>query len=769
MRAKMDSIHVNCHRPAIGLVLSGGGAKGSAHVGVIRYLEELQIPIDLICGTSMGGLVGGITALGYDSYYMDSLLRVQNWSVMLSDHIDPKYYSYTKKKYKETYLLSLPFKYSNKDFQKRIDEQFRFEDDNSRRSVGTNNLMNSLPSGYAYGFNVNNLLSSISVGYEDNMSFTKLPIPYFCVAADMVTLKAKNWSQGSLKEAMRSTMSIPGLFKPVRTGGMVLVDGGVRNNFPVDIAKAMGCDIVIGVDLSDIDPSYSQVNNIANILMQFIAMLGRPTLNRNKGDTDVFIKPKLDGFNMLSFSPAGIDTMIHRGYVAAKARTEELLEIKDFVGDAVTTYQAPRATDINQTPVRVSEIEFIGVTKAEARVLQRKTRFKAGAYISAKDMQRMMSSIEATGCFSSVTYSLLGTEEPYKLVFNCDKGPRHQFGAGVRFDSEEWASFIFNLGLNTNKINGIKFDVDAKVGRNQSVGARAALDVSWLPTINLEARFDNISSTLYTQLNSTGINSRWWGDRERLYLSNVRGRYINFEAGAQRRYYRLALNSEYGYAVNQDHPYLTNGAYIGLFGSGTLNTQDRLHFPLKGLKLTVGCDYDLFKTGVPDFKPLQTAYMDFNAVLRMGSRLALIPDLHARALYGSPEQDLGSGNDDPSYSLAHQNDIGGTIGGRYIDGQMPFIGFGNVYQTLPYTAVANLGLRLRVGENMFFTATGGCYKDAESPEAFIQTITPTLWGGGFEMAYITPIGPVRVLGTWSPRTNIINQDLGVYVSVGFDF
>ena len=427
MRARMDTIHAREHRPTVGLVLSGGGAKGSAHVGVIRYLEEQKIPIDMICGTSMGGLVGGLTAMGYNSFYMDSLLRNQNWNVMLSDRIHPKYYSYALKKYKETYLLSVPFMYSKNDFQDRVDEQLRFFDQGAQMAIGENSLASSLPSGYAYGFNVNNLFSSLAVGYEDDISFADLPIPFFCVATDMVSLKAKYWTEGSVKQAMRSTMSIPVLFKPVRSEGLILVDGGTRNNFPVDLAKAMGCDIVIGVDLSDLAPSYSQLNNIGDIVMQFIAMLGRGTLIRNKADTDVYIKPVLTGYNMLSFTPVAIDTMIHRGYVAAQQRAAELAEVKAMVGDAHTVYHSRRATDINKTPVRVYVVEFRGVTNGESRMLHNKIQFKAGSYVDKAKMDKMMSLIEATGCFSSVSYSILGDEEPYKLVFDCEKGPRHWY------------------------------------------------------------------------------------------------------------------------------------------------------------------------------------------------------------------------------------------------------------------------------------------------------------------------------------------------------
>ena len=769
MRARMDAIHATQHRPTIGLVLSGGGAKGSAHAGVIRFLEELEIPVDMICGTSMGGLVGGIAALGYNADYMDSLLRAQNWEVMLSDHIDQSYYSYTRKIYKETYQFDIPLFYTKRDFQSRIDEQLRYFDDGAQMGFGQNNLASSLPSGYVKGFNVNNLFSSLSVGYQDKMSFMDLPVPYFCVAADVVSLKAKNWSSGSIRDAMRSTMSIPGLFQPVRTDGMILVDGGIRNNFPVDIARAMGVDIVIGVDLSDTDPSYSQVNNLLDLVMQLSSMLGRNTFNRNVGETDVFIKPNLTGYNMLSFTPEAIDTMIHRGYVAARERESELREVKRLVGSAKHTLQAPKATDIGTTPVPIYAVEFRGLSNSESRILHRKLNFKAGSYVSKDDMQHMMSILEATGSFSSVTYSILGKQAPYRLVFDCSRGPSHRFGGSVRFDTEEWASFLFNIGLNANRLTGFKLDFDTKIGRSQMASLRGALDLSWLPTVNVDARIDNVSSSLYTQIHGVGEEARWLGHRERVYLSNIKWTKVDFNVGAQYRYYKLSPRSSYGYDMSIRHPDLTDGAYAGLFVNGTLYTFDRLYYPSHGVKMTFGYDYDFIKKGVQDFKPLHTAFFNFTSVLPMGDRFAFVPDIHLRALIGSANEPQLLQSADPTYSLAHQNYVGGVVSGRYIEGQMPFIGFGNVYQAGPYAAVANLGLRLRAGRNVFLTATGGYFREGADIPEFVSSVMPTLWGAGMEFAIYTPAGPFKVLGTWCDRMHDIDQDLGLYVSFGFDF
>ena len=774
MRAHMDKIHKEQHRPTVGLVLSGGGAKGAAHVGVLKYLKEQEIPVDAIFGTSIGGLVGGIASLGYSPEFMDSLFRTQDWSVMLTDKIDRSYYSYQQKLYKETYILSIPFHYSDKDFQTRIDEQVRYGDPNEKREFGRNSLMTSLPSGYVYGFNVNNLLSSLSVGYSDDMSFDKLPIPFFCVAADMVTVKAKNWSSGSLKTAMRSTMSIPGMFKPVRTEGMVLVDGGVRNNFPVDLAKSMGCDIIIGVSLSDKAPSYSQVNNLLDIVSQFITMLGYESMSKNKSAPDVFIKPRLDGYNMLSFNPVAIDTMIRRGYESASVKSRELAEVKKMVKGAKPYLNGPRAVDINKKPVQIYSIEFKGLTNSESRYLHKVIKIKAGSYVDKAIMDDVMAKLEATGSFSTVSYSILGDSEPYKLVLDCVKGPLHQLGMGVRFDTEEWASFLFNVGFNAHKLNGLKFDLNAKIGRTQMLGGRASLDVSWLPTINFDAKVINVSASIYPDLSGATEEAGWGGHFERLYLSNLKWKRMDFNLGAQYRYYSLSPKSKYGYDIYMQNPDLTRGGFLGVFGNGTFYTMDRSYYPSKGIKLTFGADYDFLKYGGGAFDPIFTSYINFNTVIPFGDGFALLPELHVRAMLENDFTPAGYDAENPKFSLSHKNYVGGMIPSRYIDGQIPFIGFGNVYQAGPLVGVAQLGLRGRFG-NFYVTATGGYfqeyykYGDIIDKENILKSLIPAAWGGGLEFAYVTPLGPVRVLGAWSPRTGVFAQDFGLYISLGFDF
>ena len=334
IRYKMAQIRKT--RPTVALVLSGGGAKGAAAVGALKYLEQYDFPVDMVVGTSIGGMVGAMYALGYDADYLDSLFKHMDWSVALSDKVDRKYGPYSRIRYKEKFMLSFPFYYRADDYKNFIQGDMPFaagsnrqlrlgaENEGEMSSLARNNLLGSLPSGFVFGQNVNQLITSHTVGYSDSTDFFKLPIPFACVATDMASGKAKVWHAGSINLAIRSTMSIPGLFAPVRTEGMVLVDGGMRNNFPVNIARQMGADIIIGIDLSGDNASAAEIQNLADILSSTMNLFDDDAFNQNIKNVDIRIHPDMTGYNFLSFNRAAIDTLFNRGYKAAEALKPQL-------------------------------------------------------------------------------------------------------------------------------------------------------------------------------------------------------------------------------------------------------------------------------------------------------------------------------------------------------------------------------------------------------------------------------------------------------------
>ncbi len=759
IRRRLDNIRADQHRPTVGLVLSGGGAKGAAQVGAIKYIEELGIPIDFVCGTSIGGLVGGLYALGYRSEELEELFRTRDWNVMLTDRIPYSFVPYGTKMDRATYLLSIPFynpaptagpdkvQYGRSRQRRDLKEVLQ-----TRPEPAT--LGSSLPSGYAYGFNVNNILSSMSVGYQDSISFSTLPIPYACVAGDMVSSKAKNWGSGSITTAMRSTMSIPGLFDPVRTGGMVLVDGGVRNNFPTDLARAVGADYLIGIELSDALPDYEQINNLGDILSQFITMLGKDSFSKNIGNSDVFIKPSLHEYNMLSFNAEAVDTMLRRGYEAAAAQRDGLLAIRSRTGRSAAAPKG-KAVDISRTPVQLSAIEYEGVDDATALRLSRLVKLDVTQPLDKALIDEAMCTLQATGAFESVTYSLYGAREPYRLVFHCTPAPIHSFALGLRADTEEGAALLFRIGLGTNRLSGSKAGLTARIGQNLRGELHYALDLGNLPTLNAAVSLARYRGNLGSSGENLRYDVAYWTHREDFYISGVDWTRLDFRAGIGHKAYHLNPQTVFAHRMQEDGLSL-DAQFLGTYVQGILYTLDQHYFPTRGISLGLRADYDFVQPGRPAFSPVLSGDFDFRAAVPMGQRLTFLPDIHLRAIshFGSEVVD----------GLYHTNFAGGTLAGRYTDDQVPFFGVNHVIATGDYLVDATLGLRIQAVDKLYVTALAGALVYDDRIGALLTHPLPDIWAVGAEAAYDTFAGPVRFNVHWSNPLG-----WGAHLSFGFDF
>ena len=532
IRQHLDSVRQNRHRPTVALVLCGGGAK------------------DLVLGTSIGGLIGGIYSLGYSEDQLDALIRSLDWNYTLSDKIPQEYSSYAQRKYREKYILSFPFYYDSTPYGLKIEDNSRIErkslnkirlgaGNSDASSMVKNNLLGSLPSGMIYGQNVNNIFSALSVGYQDSIDFYKLPIPFICVATDLVSGKAKVWNEGKLNIALRSTMSIPGMFTPVKTDGMVLVDGGMRNNYPTDIAKAAGADIIIGIDLSEGFKGYDQINNLMDIFGAGIDMMGRNSFENNVMIPDVTIKPDLEGYNMLSFDAQSIDTMYQRGYQAALAAADKLDSLKAVIGPDTMTLGRKRAEDIINKKVMVDGVEIIGVTEAESAYLMKQLKIKAGTMMDKDDFEDAQATILGTGAFDYVNYELSGTCEPYRLRFMCRRGPISQLGLSGRFDSEEIVSMLVNVGFGVHKLQGHSLDFTGKVGTNPY----AKFVYSYINPKGMT--LNALAGVRYTDRNMFSIGDNkfkinFLDVRQELYLSNIRWSKFFLKVGARNDYYHVS-------------------------------------------------------------------------------------------------------------------------------------------------------------------------------------------------------------------------------------
>ena len=274
--APADSTYLGRKRVAV--VLSGGGAKGMAHIGALKVLEQAGIPIDIITGTSMGSIIGGLYAIGYNAHALDSMVRVQDWSYVITDREDMRHQSIEDRRKQNIYAYSSGLTIGKRDMQ---------------------------AGGIIKGKNLAELFQQLCIGFADSLDFSRdLPIPFACVATDIVDNSEVDFHSGRLPQAMRASMAIPAAFSPVRIGDKVLVDGGLKNNYPADIAREMGAEIIIGVTVQGAPKEAEDLGNTMSILSQIIDVNCKNKYDENLAITDLHMQVNTKGYGSASFSAA---------------------------------------------------------------------------------------------------------------------------------------------------------------------------------------------------------------------------------------------------------------------------------------------------------------------------------------------------------------------------------------------------------------------------------------------------------------------------------
>ena len=717
MQKRMAEIRKS--RPTVALVLAGGGAKGASHIGVLKYLEEKGIPVDFIAGTSMGGLMGGLYAMGYSATEIDSIVRSIDWNVMMSDNIPMGFYTYTRKMYKGTYVLDIPF--TRLDFKK------------------------SLPSGILYGLNVYNMLSALSVGYQQKMSFLDLPTPYCCVATEIVSQKEKHWTEGALIDAMRSTMSIPGYFMPVRVDSMILSDGGTKNNFPTDVAVAAGADIIIGVELT-MPRDYQKVNNVADVLMQTAQYSGGlEAHNRNVKNTTVYITPDISGFGTLSFGTEEIATLISRGYREAAKHERELDSIARIVGRGGRILHNQKAINTAMTEVKITDVVYEGMSYKEQEYIDRKVRLKLNEYYDKHDFELSQAIIYGTMAFSQVTYRL----EPdgadgYRLVFKCEKRPQNSIGIGLRADSQDWFAAIINGGFGRNRIFGSLCDVTLRLSMSPY------LKVNWYYLPKKGFKFGISAKTLYRTLIGTEDHAndfqyceRLWHNEARAYIASTRWSQVNLLAGVRIEYlpYYMLISPDRPNNVSlwnwkNYHPYV----YMRF----TYDHENTRYFPDRGLRVTASYDYDFHNT--------HYAAAGIHGVIPVCKFFSIIASANGRYIFGE--------SDSNSYM---NNYVGGIMSGRYYEQQIPFIGYNAVSDRKNLLTVADLELRFKFAKKCYLSAIGAVLHDGDNWDD--MKLQHAVFAAGLQFGYNSKFGPLLANLHWNSTFNKV----GFYVSAGYDF
>ncbi|MDY6464933.1 MAG: patatin-like phospholipase family protein [Bacteroidales bacterium] len=781
VRAKMDSIRQ--YRPTVAVVLGGGGARGMAHLGVLRYLEEMGIPVDLVGGTSMGGLVSGLYSLGFGAEYLDSLVRAIDWTVMMSDKIPDSFQTYKVRRNKERFALTVPFHYDDEDMRNRIMRQTRFnknyEQSDTRSGDMSQEMMAKigmgLPDGFLFGYNVRNTLSSVTVGYQDSVAFDQLPVPFFCVATDMLSMNEKNWTAGSLVDAMRSTMAIPGYFRPVRIEGMVLVDGGTRNNFPVDIAKAMGADIVIGSEMPT-PRTLADLGGLANLIMQNITLMSVDICEANRKNTDILLQHELKGYTMLSFDSKSVDDIIAQGYAKAVENKEAFEKIAKRVGAAAGATGAPaqerrQAIDLAKRKVRVGEIRYEGVTEKESQYIISPALLPRDGMYGREEIEGILSALYGTKAFESVTYRVSGAEEPYTLIFDCQKGQTSEAGVGLHVDLDEAIYLGAHLGIGTRRLSGLRFVSELKIGQVSQLD----LDLSYkplaqLPVVgvtwknsyrNFSYRIDDdAQARTFSKARYNGVNSR-----VEVYAEDAHMVYGNVRFGAA-----YEMEPYENYLDDQLHweGWDLKSRWFSTFASLRYDTFNESYFPTRGYRLKLDTRYvfDGYSIYLED-KGMEAGehYEGEVPPYSVGTAHASVALPLGRVVVLQPSVYFGWQTEQPGHmNFIHTLAAGGTLASRYIDNQIPFFGFSQGFFVCDsFAATAQMDVRFRLNHKNFLTVRGGVFQDKGELADLVKTPL-SAYAFGAEFGQKTIVGPMKFGAQWCNKTGF-----SVALSVGFDF
>ncbi|MDY0249995.1 MAG: patatin-like phospholipase family protein [Pseudomonas sp.] len=420
---------VDAERERVGLVLSGGAARGLAHIGVLKALEEQGVVIDAIAGTSMGAVVGGLYAAGYSIAELEQLATGLDWQLALSD-APPR--------------EDVPFRRKQDDRDFLVKQKLSFRDDGSL----------GLPLGVLQGQNLAVLLEKLFARVGAVEDFDQLPIPFRAVAADIATGETVVFSQGHLALAVRASMSIPALLTPVEVDGRLLVDGGISNNIPVDIARRMGVDRVIVVDIGSPLASTESLQTVFNILNQSVALLTRRNSEAQLAtlqEQDILVQPILTGFAVTDFARA--QAMIDAGYRAIDA-----LQWR-FVGLAQPLQEPSRLPsnrkEAKQQPL-ITSVRIQNTSKVSDEVVHYYIRQAVGEPLDIEQLQKDMGTLYGLEYFDRVEYRLQPENGGNALVINAtDKRTGTDYlRLGLNLSDDLRGDSVFNLGASF-RMNGL--------------------------------------------------------------------------------------------------------------------------------------------------------------------------------------------------------------------------------------------------------------------------------------------------------------------------
>ena len=731
--AQTDSTGIQ--RKKVGVVLSGGGAKGMAHIGVLRVLERAGIPIDYITGTSMGSIIGGLYSIGYNADALDSMVRKQDWSYVITDVEDLRNQSLSDRQKQNTYIFTRGVSLGKRD-----------------ASSG----------GIIKGKHLAELFQHLCMGYTDSLDFNKdLLIPFACIATNIMDNSEVVFHSGRLPQAMRASMAIPAAFAPVRIGDQVLVDGGLKNNYPADVAREMGADIVIGVTLSGRRKTADDLGGTMSIVGQIIDVNCINKYAENIAITDLHMNVDPHQFSTASFSAAAVDSLIRYGEEEAMAHWDEIMALKRQIGvpdSFMPEKHHPLRPQVLTEKMRVKSFTFENLTAPAKHFLRQKFHLSRIQYIDAKLAQEITTSMRIDLFYETAECRFVLDGDAVNVILSGGERKSMQFHAGFRFDSEDYAALQLGLDVPFKSAVPVYTDLTVRLGKRMFARGEITVHPSTFTRPSLCYTFLMNDVDVYHK-GDLDYNIRYNQSQAELIPINFNLRHFNLQGGLRwdYMYYRNKLGAESAQRLALDNEHI-----ISYRARISYNSENDWCFPSRGARLNAEYAYvtdnfaDINKRTEAGKKDGKTPGMsELSANWRISfpfsKHFTFQPMVYGRLLFGAYAPHV----------LA--NTFGGNWFGRQMAQQLPFAGIGYMEYADFQFAALQLQAQQQVGTSHYFLLQVAGAQQSDKIKSLFDD-RPLL---GFQGAYFykSMFGPLGATFGYSTYT----KEPYFFVNLGYEF
>jgi len=710
-------------RPKVGLVLSGGGAKGLAHIGVLKVIDSLEIKVDYIAGTSMGAVIGGLYASGYSANQLDSIFSKIDVDALLQDYTPRESKSFYEKRNDEIYALTLPF----------------------------NKFKLGLPSGLSKGLYNFNLISALTQEVSHIRDFDYLPIPFLCIATDAETGEKVVLDKGVLAQNIIASGALPTLYSPVEINGRLLIDGGVIDNYPIEELRARGVDIVIGVDVQDGLKTREELKEVTSVLAQINNFSMIEKMDEKRKATDIYIKPDIKGYSVVDFSRG--KEIIAKGEEKATEFLNELLKFKN------TAIRNENKLVYNDS-IYIKDIVINKLENYTRSYILGKLKFKKESKVSFKQLQKGILNLNATQNFSAISYSFEKSQKGDKLMVNLKENENNTFlKFGLHYDDLFKSGVLVNY---THKKLLAKNDVaslDVILGDNFRYNFDYYIDNGFYWSIGFNSKFNSFNRNIptdyengivFTDLGINSVNIDFTDLTNQVYAQTIFAQKFSLGAGLEFKY--LNIQSQ---TLQNTTPIFDNSNYVSVFGFLKYDSFNQKYFPKKGWFFSGDLKTFLYSSDYTnEFQRFSIAKAEMGIVYEPIKNLTIRLQNEGGFAFGER-------------SVSFFDFIFGGYGFVSVNNIKPFLGYdflslaGDSYIKGVITADYEVYKKHHVNFTANFANLGNNIFD--HLDGWLKKPTYSGYGIGYGMESI--IGPLEIKHSWSPET----KDHYTWFSVGFWF